>query len=845
MLAERTTERDFVRGAFGALEAIGAAEATETLVDFLGSDSYESQALAAQALRSCALGATAREREAAADLLAGLLTSPSARVRSAVAETLRVLGDDRAPDGDPPAVVPESLEDRDRALFDRLLEIGVFDPRGASYIRVEGWLHSGCGFSGEWTRYGWLEKGQKGRRFVDLEFSHDVPLFGEPEVADFVDRLAKESLPDVVAAVWAVWLYRLGYEGPAARYLYLARERSEGEGDLVHTVRVELAEAAFHQAVNAWMVRVDEEALVHSRRLHDLFPDLKDEHGNGAHLVHEILRREGEGTLGRQPVGPPEDLADRPLEEQVAWWIEQLAEVDIRHSDLHKAVPSGSDEPVRALIEIGEPAVDALIECLEEDDRLTRSVHLWKSYSADRSVITVREEALNAIVTILKTQLFEPRVTGDYSRAYREEMASRTVARLRDYWHRFGGLPFDERMMAILADRNQSTDAWREATDHLARADRNRVYWTTTGGDWVRTLGKGEELPVNPVVAKFDNPTTADAILAAMDMDLGMHDGDKEDSLWDLRRRRIERSYLSALIDLGDERIVPEFVRRARSASTRRMGRRWAYAALQLGEPGPFEAYAGEIAAGRIVPEEQGIEDLDGMVADLSRSKGEVFEEALLSLARPDHPLHSRIARNLLIRHPGGQGDGVWFRHVYCLAVLRQLLEDAEEDGTVYRFEDGKLAHRREGGAQIWWNVPELLRDESMRKEEARTRTCDRAALKLGELVLGLTEYHPLLIDSEERLVAIRAYLDRFEGRMRLARRPELKVLGRYPLELCYLPDFEPIGTAMRAADREVAEPPRVLILAEEPDGAYLVLSPHALEVLQAQEVTDFQPFEK
>src|SRR5215471_982429 len=85
-----------------------------------------------------------------------------------------------------------------------------------------------------------------------------------------------------------------------------------------------------------------------------------------------------------------------------------------------------------------------------------------------------------------------------------------------------------------------------------------------------------------------------DADLKAYDVDPA-NDGDLRDD-----RRGIEGTYLSALVELGDERIAPELAKRAGEAKTLRARRQWAQAAHFLGDPKPFASFAGDFRAGKI-----------------------------------------------------------------------------------------------------------------------------------------------------------------------------------------------------------------------------------------------------
>ena len=56
----------------------------------------------------------------------------------------------------------------------------------------------------------------------------------------------------------------------------------------------------------------------------------------------------------------------------------------------------------------GDRAVTPLIDCLESDTRLTRSVQFWRDFARHRQVLPVREAAFAALTEILKTTCFGP-----------------------------------------------------------------------------------------------------------------------------------------------------------------------------------------------------------------------------------------------------------------------------------------------------------------------------------------------------------------------------------------------------------------------------------------------------
>src|SRR5262249_40662453 len=114
-----------------------------------------------------------------------------------------------------------------------------------------------------------------------------------------------------------------------------------------------------------------------------------------------------------------------------------------------------------------------------------------------------------------------------------------------------------------------------------------------------KVVGTGPR-EANPAVKKFAKPTAAEAILAAMDADLRAFDADAPTLMPDANRRRIEWTYLDALIDLGDQRIAPVLAKRANTVKTGRARWQWALVAHFLGDGKPFAAFAKDFAAGNV-----------------------------------------------------------------------------------------------------------------------------------------------------------------------------------------------------------------------------------------------------
>jgi hypothetical protein len=749
-----------------------------------------------------------------------------------------------------PAAKATGLSAADQKLLDGLMKQFLFDPKGAPYVRVKTTCRTVWATTAEVRREGWLVPGQNGKigtvYFADGE-SIAAPGKDRIEKIDFLDQCRKRyadakkpaaedednravfrqmhqtalgqiEQPDLALAAW---LYRLDQPVLAAKALERAAETRESsnreappgekeEARMVRVLKEELAWQAFAAMVHAYMVRADGEALAHGERLLRLYPDIvKTEYPQADAIVGELKRRKAKGTFGKEPPnGWPKGFDSWETKKKIAWLIDSLEEVDVRQWGQPGGVSLGMDRRVAALIDIGDAAVPALIDAVEKDDRLTRSVHFWRDFARSRTVLGVRESALTAVMSILKVRVFEPRSTGDNFTARGPRGAAEVARRLREYWKTYGGLRYDERMMKTVADPQADFEAVREAAHNLGSLGEKRTLATTVFSDW---LGVPAKQP-NPAVAKFTRPTVAEAILAAMDRDLAHHDAGGHTQLYDYERRRIEDSYLGPLVELGDKRIAAELARRWKTATAIRMRRKYALACHDLGDPEPLKIYARDVKDGSLVlpgnnqpntneNDQPGTVELDGIVASLVHAETAECDRALYALADPNHPYHALVVRRVLSAGPHSlDDDSVWLRHPFCLSILRDPLNDTMPTGATWTIEGNSLVWTSDRGSSSG-SIPEYLADPATRRQQAAERKCDEVAVKMGELVLGLPSYSPLMKDADARLATIKKLLDRYKGRFRSLTATEAESLGLSAWNPMFVPDVRPLGRAATADD--------------------------------------------
>jgi hypothetical protein len=138
--------------------------------------------------------------------------------------------------------------------------------------------------------------------------------------------------------------------------------------------------------------------------------------------------------------------------ERIAALIRDLDLVAARQMGQPGGVMLAQDPVVAALVQEGDAAVPALIDCLATDQRLTRSVSFGRDFMRQRHLIPVSNAARAALQAILQT---------DFP----------TAAAWRAYWKKFHALRIEERWFTILQDDTVGMGQWLEIANHLTRPD--------------------------------------------------------------------------------------------------------------------------------------------------------------------------------------------------------------------------------------------------------------------------------------------------------------------------------------------------------------------------------------
>jgi hypothetical protein len=136
---------------------------------------------------------------------------------------------------------------------------------------------------------------------------------------------------------------------------------------------------------------------------------------------------------------------------RIAALIDDLDLVSARQSGQPGWVNLSDDKIVAALKDEGDPAVGPLLDCLEKDQRLTRSVGFGRDFFRNRTVIPVHDAARVALLSILRAGF-----TND--------------TEIRAYWEKYRNLKLEDRWYAILNDDSASA-RWREAAANIVQPE--------------------------------------------------------------------------------------------------------------------------------------------------------------------------------------------------------------------------------------------------------------------------------------------------------------------------------------------------------------------------------------
>ncbi len=258
--------------------------------------------------------------------------------------------------------------------------------------------------------------------------------------------------------------------------------------------------ALFSRALAAHMYGDDKLALCYAKQYEPLIGDEKVEFVSTAReLLAEQHRRAREKTVAKSEIDA---------------LILGLENVDERQYGQPGGVILGNDKRVKALIEVGDAAVEPLLECLENDRRLTRSVSFHRDFFPQRTIITVADAAYVALSGILQQSFFEARSTSDNMSNRDIEYRKKIAQQIREHYNRYKNMSYEDKWYHILLNNNEPVEAQLQAAANICRKSNVKVIPQSSAGfaamtdpkaTSVQLTGEALRSKTNPSVSELLN----------------------------------------------------------------------------------------------------------------------------------------------------------------------------------------------------------------------------------------------------------------------------------------------------------------------------------------------------
>ncbi|HWB59712.1 MAG TPA: hypothetical protein VG733_09475 [Chthoniobacteraceae bacterium] len=419
----------------------------------------------------------------------------------------------------PPAGVPKELAQLTRMLFDE----GMADPRGCEYrlikvvtgdvwggaddkspseiVQTHGWVlpsHEGDKqrFAVCWNGlvYPVLAVGDPCDLDADVkeqlkpvkEGDIDFLLSGAPRESVSVEPgsllLLKSALllrlgeADAAGAVWDAWFKAT----PSKKPPELCIIYDEMAGTWLFSL--------YNRAVCAWMRRDDNLALVSLRQLAPIVPVAKKDYksllpkppspnlsDDAVDFLDEVpsYLSDMERRHKEAPHKSALELGREHFPTEDAWVKALIADLEDVYApqDGQPGWPElDRNATIEALVKEGNDAVEPLLDCLEHDNRYTRTVHFWRDFAPSRTMIRSYEAAYTALYGIFKTNFLDITSTGQDLTNSGPEARAKVVAAIRAYWAKRKGSPQADQWFTTLADDGAKPEAWVEAMSNIVKS---------------------------------------------------------------------------------------------------------------------------------------------------------------------------------------------------------------------------------------------------------------------------------------------------------------------------------------------------------------------------------------
>ncbi|HLZ53656.1 MAG TPA: hypothetical protein VKS19_04175 [Verrucomicrobiae bacterium] len=250
--------------------------------------------------------------------------------------------------------------------------------------------------------------------------------------------------------------------------------------------------------------------------------------GPGGHAVSDAPKREyyfpflktfppllQDQERRHQRKTPPRDpAAATNKEERTAALIDQLENVSARQTGRYAADYSLTGSPtVQALISEGWDAIEPLLNCYENDERLTRIIPVSHSGErTDRMIVDVRSAAYAALEGIIETLQFAPQFSGKETLEEKNAIYTASASAIRSYFEKYRGLSRAERLYQILKDDHGQ---WLETASIIVQATNKPIMPLVSWGyPWDLPLNLEDTTPMlgEPLRART-NPSVTELLI--------------------------------------------------------------------------------------------------------------------------------------------------------------------------------------------------------------------------------------------------------------------------------------------------------------------------------------------
>lgn len=181
--------------------------------------------------------------------------------------------------------------------------------------------------------------------------------------------------------------------------------------------------------------------------------------------------------------------------ERIAGLVEALDEVAARQWGQPGGISWMNDPITSAIAKEGKAVVPTLLDVIENDDRMTRSVSFGRDFFPMRTIHTVRTAAYACLRTIWPS-----------SSTVRNDDPKERITKLRELWKSSEKLTEEERWLIVLRDDAGSGKTWLPAAQHLT--DPLNIV-RGGGGGMTISPNKTKVMHGEPLRAKYDSEIVA------------------------------------------------------------------------------------------------------------------------------------------------------------------------------------------------------------------------------------------------------------------------------------------------------------------------------------------------